>query len=133
MANPEERAKLKDILSKSSPSKLFEIRDDQFAAEIIQRIEPEVWKIKSKNETRGNNLLHYFINEGFYRSFKYLFDTASSSDLTELVFERNKAGNTPLMSSLTQNMHAISLKLWQIMQKDVERFADTFSVSIRER
>ena len=132
LADPEERAKLEDILSESSPSKLFKIRDDKFAAEIIQKIDPEVWKIKSKNETRGDNLLHYFINEGFYLSFKYLLDTASSSDLTELVFEQNKAGNTPLMSSLTQNMHAISHKLWQIMQKDVERFADTSS-SLNQR
>ena len=132
MAAPEERAKLKDILSDSSPSKLFEIRDDKFAAEIIQKIEPEVWKVKSKNETRGNNLLHYFINEGFYLSFKYLLDRSSPSDLIELVFDQNKAGNTPLMSSLTQNMHAVSHKLWQVMQKDVERLTDTSS-SLNQR
>ena len=124
------KLQLENLLSPSQSSKLFEVRDDKFAAEIIQNIDPKVWKINSREETTGNNLLHFFINEAFYASLEYLLDSKSNQeDLRKLVFQENKAGNTPLMSSLTLNSHEkmneISQKLLQIMKTDPERLPES--------
>ena len=126
LRNQKEKMKLEDLLSNSQTSKLFSVQDDMFAAEIIQHIDPKVWKINSRDETTGNNLLHFFINKGFYSSLEYLLDSKSNQeDLRELVFQENKAGNTPLMSSLTQKMDEISKKLLQIMKTDPERLPES--------
>ena len=120
LANEEEKEQLEKFLSTTETSKLFEIKDDAFAKMIIENIEPRIWKIKSKNAGREENLLHFFINQKFYASIAALL-AANDPHVNELVFEQNKAGNTPLMSSLTQKdekLEEVKRQSWTVMKRD---------------
>ena len=101
-------------MSSEATSKLFKLKDDRFIEAIVTQLDPEIWKIKSKNEERGENLLHHFINEGHRLSAIALL-TTDHPHVTDLVFEKNKAGNTPLMSSLKQRRENVSHKIWEVM------------------
>ena len=101
-------------MSSDANSALFKLKNDTFVATIIDHIDPEVWKINSKIEGRGENLLHYCINQG-YRSSAVALLTKDHPHVTDLVFEKNAAGNTPLMSSLKQKMESVSHKIWEVM------------------
>ena len=104
------------LLSSDASSKLFKLKNDTFAATIIDQVDPEVWKIKSKIEAKGENLLHFCINEGFRLSASALL-TTDHPHSSELVFERNKNQACPLMSSLKQNMGGVNQKIWEVMLK----------------
>ena len=114
LSDPEEKEKLKTVLSSDASSTLFKLKNDTFVATIIDHMDPEVWKINSKIEGRGENLLHYCINNG-YRFSAVALLTTDHPHVTDLVFEKNAAGNTPLMSSLKQKMEAVSHMIWVVM------------------
>ena len=114
LADPKEKERFRAAVSSSETSTLFGLKNDTFVASIIDRMDPETWKIKSKIEGRGDNLLHHFINEGYCLSAIALL-TKDHPHVTDLVFERNAAGNTPLMSSLKQKMEAVSHMIWVVM------------------
>ena len=114
LADPKEKERFRAAVSSSETSTLFGLKNDTFVASIIDRMDPETWKIKSKIEGRGDNLLHHFINEGYCLSAIALL-TKDHPHVTDLVFERNAAGNTPLMSSLKQRMEPVSHKIWEVM------------------
>ena len=105
---------MKTVLSSDASSTLFKLKNDTFVATIIDQLDPEVWKIKSKIEGREENVLHFCINEGHLFSAIALL-TKDHPHLTNLVFEKNKAGNTALMTSLKQEMTAVSQKIWDVM------------------
>ena len=147
LADEEEKEKLEGFLSKSTTSKLFEVKKDAFAKTIIENIGPQIWKINSKNDAREENLLHFFINQKFYASINSLMAT-KDPHINELAFEENKAGNTPLMSSLTQTgqtrtqtdtdkdrqMEEVKRQIWKVMKRpeNFERIAPA-SRSLNQR
>ena len=104
---------LETVLSETQ--NLFDFKNDKFTASIINQVNPDVWKINSKNGEREENLLHFFINERFLLSTQGLL-TVNHPHLAQLVFEANKAGSTPFMSSLKQEMEEVSCKIWRIME-----------------
>ena len=114
LVDPKEKERLESMLSTDPTSTLFKIKDDTFAATIIDQLDPETWKIKSKIEEKGNNLLHHFINLGNRFSALALL-TTDHPHVTDLVFEKNHAGDTPLMSSLKKGMVGVSEKIWDLM------------------
>ena len=87
--DPEEKDRLNVMLSSDASSKLFKLKNDTFAATIIDQVDPEVWKIESKIEAKGENLLHFCINQGFRFSAIALL-TTNHPHASELVFEWNK-------------------------------------------
>ena len=116
LLDPEEKERLRTILATEATSALFKIKDDTFAATIINQFDPETWQIKSKSEVKGNNLLHHSINMGNRFSSIALL-TTNHPHVTDLVFEKNltAAGDTPLMSSLKEGMVGMSEKIWDLM------------------
>ena len=114
LVDPKERERLETILSTDATSTLFKIKGDTFSATIIDQFDPETWKIKSKIEEKGNNLLHHCINTGNRFSAIALL-TTDHNHVTDLVFEKNLAGDTPLMSSLKEGMVGVSEKIWDLM------------------
>ena len=117
-------------MSSEATSTLFKLKDDRFIEAIVTQMDPEVWKIKSKIEERGENLLHHFINEGHRLSAIALL-TTDHPHVTDLVFEKNRAGNTPLMSSLKQRREKVSHKIWEVMlsrgQEKIEEIGSQLS------
>ena len=117
-------------MSSDASSTLFKLKNDTFVATIIDQLDPEIWNIKSKIEGREENLLHFCINKGYHFSAIALL-TTDHPHLTNLVFEKNKAGNTPLMSSLKQKMEAVSHKIWDVMlsrgQEKIEEIGSQLS------
>ena len=126
LVNPERRKQLQDFLSKGKTSKLFEVKKDAFARTIIENMEPHIWKINSKKDLVEENLLHFFINQKFFVSIGALL-SIDDPHVNELIFERNKAGNTPLMYSLTQmsekladtdkKMEEVRRKIWSVTKR----------------
>ena len=126
LSNPEGRKQLQDFLSKGKTSKLFEVKADAFAKTIIESMDPHIWKINSKKDLVEENLLHFLINQKFFASIRALL-SIDDPHVNELIFERNKAGNTPLMYSLTQmsekladtdkKMEGVRHKIWSITKR----------------
>ena len=114
LADPKEKERLKTAVSSGATSKLFGLKNDTFVDSIIDQVDPETWKIKSKIEGRGDNLLHHFVNEG-HRLSAIVLLTRDHPHVADLVFEKNAAGNTPLMSSLKQRMEPVSHKIWEVI------------------
>ena len=119
LVDPKEKERLATLLSSDAISPLFKFKNDTFAATIIDQIEPESWKIKSKIEgdpfgRDGNNVLHHSINAG-HRFATIALLTTNHPHVPDLVFETNHAGDTPLMKSLKKGMVGVSEKIWDLM------------------
>ena len=133
LGDPQEKEKVEEFLTQRITSKLFELKTDAFVKTVIQNLEPHIWKITSRNDGREENLLHFFINQKFFESIHGLFST-NDPHVAEIIFEQNKAGNTPIMSIFKQKdedkMEKVKRQIWTIMKKpgNYERIAEASKV-----
>ena len=113
------RMKFEEYLQSGDTSKLFKVKDDFLAVRIMNMFHPEIWKIESKNGKRGETLLHFFITNNFKASLAFLL-FLKSPQVPEMILEKNSAGKTPLMVSMTSlGLHSanFSSKIWELMTK----------------
>lgn len=111
------RLKFEEYLQSGDTSKLFEVKDDFLAVRIMNMFDPNIWKIDSKNEKRKETLLHFFITNNFKASLAFLL-CHKSPHVHDMILEKNSAGKTPLMvsmTSLSQYSVNFSHKIWQLM------------------
>ena len=116
------RLKFETYLLNGDTSKLFEVKDDFLAVRIMNMFDPKIWKIDSKNRKREENLLHFFITNNFKASLAFLL-CHKSPHVQEMILEKNSAGKTPLivsMTSLRQYSANFSFKIWELMTRHQE-------------
>ena len=95
----------------------FIVKDDFLAVRIMNMFDPKIWKIDSKNGKREENLLHFLITNNFKASLAFLL-CHKSGHVQDLVLEKNSAGKTPLMVSMTSQYSAnFSFKIWELMTR----------------
>ena len=115
MQKPGTKESFKNLLMHGSTSKLFKIKKDETACNIMTMFEPELWKIESKLEGREENLLHHFIKQKLECAIDILL-ACDHPHLGQLFVEKAANGNTPLMSSINQDMEKVNEKIWSAMQ-----------------
>ena len=111
------RLKFEEYLLSGDTSKLFIVKDDFLAVRIMNMFDPKIWKIDSKNGNLEENLLHFFITNNFKASLAFLL-CHKSPHVQDMILEKNSAGKTPLMVSMTslfQYSANFSFKIWKLM------------------
>ena len=111
------RLKFEEYLLSGDTSKLFIVKDDFLAVRIMNMFHPKIWKIDSKNGNLEENLLHFFITNNFKASLAFLL-CHKSPHVQDMILEKNSAGKTPLMVSMTslfQYSANFSFKIWKLM------------------
>ena len=84
---------------------------EQVALLLMEKYPPETWKLPFRNQL-NENILHHFISQGFQHAILYLLD---NHEIFDLCLDENSAGNTPLMTMISQNESEMSLKMWDYM------------------
>eukprot|EP00092_Neocalanus_flemingeri_P007968 GFUD01008596.1.p1 GENE.GFUD01008596.1~~GFUD01008596.1.p1 ORF type:complete len:1107 (-),score=154.31 GFUD01008596.1:37-3357(-) len=91
----------------------FQTNSEQVALEIMEQYPPETWKLRFRNQL-NENILHHFITQGFQYAVSYLLD---NHEIFDLCLDENSAGNTPLMTMVSQTETDIALKMWDYMHE----------------
>ena len=92
---------------------IFQTECEQVAILIMKKYMEETWKIQFRNMLE-ENILHHFIVQGFQHAVLYLMD---NHEIFDLCLQQNSAGNTPLMTMVSQNAADIALMVWDYMYK----------------
>jgi hypothetical protein len=86
------------------------------AKKLMSSLSPETWRIKSQIPGRNENLLHFFIVKNFLGSLDFILKL-DHPHISQMVVQRDAAGNTPLMKSLMCNQITTSDALWKVMKE----------------
>ena len=101
--------------STQTPSIIFDMQEEKIFLEIISTFSPDVFGIMSTNGL-GENILHYAIQKRWKNAVNFII-SPENKRFRKLLHEVNLSGNTPIMTTLSQEMQDSAINIWNCMEE----------------